>query len=553
MSGHMALPMTRPTRRPESSFLTFRKRTPKDILAKAKRQVVTIAFPQDGEGQHTATFTIGPEIKFSLKARDPVNARARTGFAESFLARHWEAIRNGPVSLTHKQTVALSGEVYRLFADGLEDDPGSAKLWDAVLDSIAEAMAGPVGAGRHVLIIGDQQERRDILLEERFGKLADRVLSAHHLEVDQTSRKALLFHVAIAVKDAALKLDRNVAGDYRADPNAARFGGPFVPTPQTGAAGAGGKAVTFASLVAGWWKEGEAAGLSRKTHQAYASAMDRLAEHVGHSDAARITADDIIGLKSARLAAGVSPKTVKDSDLAGLKAILGWAVANRLLPANPAEGITVKRAKAVKLRGKGLTDKEAYAILAAASRHQRGQERPKTFAAKRWVPWLCAYTGARVGEIAQLRKQDVRLEGNHWVVTLTPEAGAVKNKEARDVPLHPHLVEMGFPEFVRQSDNGHLFLTPSRSGDVLGPLQGVKNRLAEFAREVVTDPNVAPNHGWRHRFKTVGLEAGVSERVLDAICGHAPRTVGAAYGDVTLNARADGIAKFPKYQIETEV
>ena len=42
---------------------------------------------------------------------------------------------------------------------------------------------------------------------------------------------------------------------------------------------------------------------------------------------------------------------------------------------------------------------------------------------------------------------------------------------------------------------------------MLGPLQGLKNRLAEFAREIVTDPNVAPMHGWRHRFKTVGMEA----------------------------------------------
>lgn len=541
----MALPMTRPTRRPESSFLTYRKRTPKDILAKARGQAVSIAFPQDGEGQHTATFTIGPEIKFSLKARDPANARARTGFAEAFLARHWEGIRKGPVSLTHKQTIALAGETYRLLAHGMEEDPGSPAAWDTMLDITAAALAG-VAADR-VLIIGNEQERIAVALEDQFGLYADNVLSGHHLKIDQESRTQLLFQIALAVKDAAIKLHRNALGDYRPDPNADRFGGPFVQTQQKEETAPGAKAVPFTALVTGWWREGEAAGLSRKTHQAYSSAMDRLADHVGHRDASRITADDIIGLKSARLAAGVSTKTVKDSDLAGLKAVFGWAVANRLLSQNPAEGITVKRVKVVKLRGKGFTDKEAIAILAAASHHQRGHERPKTFAAKRWVPWLCAYTGARVGEIAQLRKQDVRQEAGEWVVTLTPEAGAVKNKEAREVPLHPHLVEMGFPEFVARSGNGHLFLTPNRNGDVFGPLQGVKNRLGEFAREVVTDPNVAPNHGWRHRFKTVGMEAGVSERVLDAICGHAPRTVGAAYGEVTLKARVDAIAKLPRY------
>lgn len=545
----MALPMTRPTRRPESSFLTFRKRTPKDILAKAKGQSLTIVFPEDSEGRHTVTVTVGAEIKFSLKARSPDNARARTAHAVAFLSRHWEGLRKGPVSLTHKQTIALSGEAYRLFAEGMEDDPGSMELWDAILEGNAQALAGPLGGAGHVLIIGDQQQRMDLLLEERFGWLADRVLSGHHLQIDEPSRKALLFQIAHAVNDAAIKLQQNVAGDYRPYDRGERFGGPFVAEAKKDTASPGGTDVSFKRLVDGWWKEGEAAGLSRKTHQAYSSAMDRLADHVRHKDASRVTAEDIIGLKNARLASGVSTKTVKDSDLAGIKAVFGWGVANRLLSENPATGITVKRAKAVKLREKGFTDEEAVAILKAAYNHQRGQERPKTFAARRWVPWLCAYTGARVGEVAQLRKQDIRKEGEEWVITITPEAGAVKSKEAREVALHPHLVEMGFPSFVTGAGEGHLFVTPSRSGDVLGPLKGLTNRIAEATREVVKDKNVAPNHGWRHRFKTVGMEVGVSERVLDAICGHAPRTVGATYGEVTLKARADAIAKFPRYEV----
>jgi site-specific recombinase XerD len=45
-------------------------------------------------------------------------------------------------------------------------------------------------------------------------------------------------------------------------------------------------------------------------------------------------------------------------------------------------------------------------------------------------------------------------------------------------------------------------------------------------------------HGFRHRFKTIGLEAGISTRVLDAIQGHAARTAGDSYGDVTVKAMA---------------
>jgi integrase len=165
------------------------------------------------------------------------------------------------------------------------------------------------------------------------------------------------------------------------------------------------------------------------------------------------------------------------------------------------------------------------------------------------VPWLCAYTGARVGELAQLRKEDIRRDGAHWIATITPEAGTVKTNEARDVVLHKHLAEVGFTAFVKGASSGHLFLTPSSSGDVLGPLQGVKNRIGEFVRTVVSDKNVAPSHGWRHRFKTVGIEAGIEHRILDAIQGHRPRNVAEGYGEVTVKTQAKAIAKMPRYKV----
>jgi site-specific recombinase XerD len=80
-------------------------------------------------------------------------------------------------------------------------------------------------------------------------------------------------------------------------------------------------------------------------------------------------------------------------------------------------------------------------------------------------------------------------------------------------------------------------------------LQGVKNRLAEFARTVITDPNVAPHHGLRHRFKTIGMEAGIPTRVLDAIQGHAPRTAAEGYGEVTIRTMAAAIERLPRVEI----
>jgi integrase len=216
---------------------------------------------------------------------------------------------------------------------------------------------------------------------------------------------------------------------------------------------------------------------------------------------------------------------------------------------NPASGVTIRIGKRPMLRDKGFTETEAKAILEAALTHERGSESPRTTAAKRWVPWLCAFTGARVGELAQLRREDVKQQEGYWVLRITPEAGTVKTNEARQVVLHPQLIALGFPSFVESAPDGHLFLKPAADGSVLGPLQGLKNRLAEFARAVVPDRNVAPNHGWRHRFKTIGMEAGIPPRILDAIQGQAPRSVADTYGHVTLRTTAVEIAKLPTFDL----
>ena len=51
------------------------------------------------------------------------------------------------------------------------------------------------------------------------------------------------------------------------------------------------------------------------------------------------------------------------------------------------------------------------------------------------MPWLCAYSGARSGEITQLRGIDVTPRGDFYVMRLTPEAGSIKTGNARTVPL----------------------------------------------------------------------------------------------------------------------
>jgi integrase len=552
--------LVRSVKRRDSSQLQFAQRIPADVRPRAGG--LKLAIPLGGGEFHH--ITISPKanaVRFSLRTREPSEAKVRQGHAATFLESVWQGLRaTKPLVLSHRQATALAGELYRAWASERPEERTIAielrldgSGWDRVPSSPAEEQAGFSAIAASLATLHDAAPSD---LEPILGALVDRLLLARGITaVEPHSRELLLAAFALALQDALENRARNAAGDYSPDPKAGRFPEWQAPESDAKPEPAPVPKQSLKALVEDWWLEAKATGRKLSTYESYRNTMAALIVYLGHDDAGRLTPGDVIGFKDHRLASTnprtgkpLSAKTVKDSDLAGLKTVFGWAVANRRMASNPAAGITIKLGKPQKLRSKSLSDKEAQAILGAALAYLNPAESAKTVAAKRWVPWLCAYTGARVGELAQLRKQDLRQEGGHWVLHITPEAGTVKTNEARDVVLHSHLVELGFPAFVASAPAGHLFLKIGKEGEVRGPLRGLKNRLAEFGREHVKDPNVAPNHGWRHRFKTVGLEAGIDHRVLDAIQGQSPRSVAESYGEVTVRTMAAAMAKIPRVE-----
>lgn len=506
----MVLAMARPFKHPKTGVYWFRRVVPKDLReAVGKREFLR-----------------------SLRTKDPSEARTLHANVAAEVDKHWKALRSPAETLTQKQVIALAGVFYLELTTELSDEPGSPAVWE------------------HWLRI-ERQARDAGKLEQWLGPAVDPLLARHGLNIDVDSRARLLVAISEASEQAAAQLRRNAEGDYSPDPRASRFP-EWKPKEEPKTTKPAGK-TSLTGILADWWKEAEKSGRKPSTYESYSNTVDNLVAFLGHDDASQVAAEHVVGFKDHRLASTsprtgkpISAKTVKDSDLAALKTLFGWAVTNKRLPANPAAGITIKLGKRKRTRPPGFTDQEAKDLLEAADARQKGGEHPKTFAAKRWVPWLCAYTGSRVGEMVQLRKQDVRQEGNLWVIHITPEAGTVKTDEARDVVMHEHLVAKGFPDFVKSCRDSYLFITPKSDGSIRGPWRTRKNDLIEAARETVKDPRVAPNHGWRHRFKTVGMEVGVDHRVLDAIQGQQARTVAETYGDVTLKTRAIAIAKFPR-------
>jgi integrase len=127
--------------------------------------------------------------------------------------------------------------------------------------------------------------------------------------------------------------------------------------------------------------------------------LDQLQSFVGHDDAARLTPEELLAWKAALLEHGLRTKTIRGSKLAPLRAILQWGVDNRKLPSNPAARIQIDVRKKITESIRGFTEEEAARIL-----HRAAEASDPLW---RWIPLICAYSGARLSEVCQPRKQDV--------------------------------------------------------------------------------------------------------------------------------------------------
>jgi len=167
-----------------------------------------------------------------------------------------------------------------------------------------------------------------------------------------------------------------------------------------------------------------------------------------------------------------------------------------------------------------------------------------------WVPLLLAYTGARLGEVAQLLASEVRCcpDTGVWFLDLRPgdDKSVKTGSSVRRVPLHDDLLALGFLDYVQSVPaDGRLFpkLQPHKTN---GYGYAVGKAWGEYLREVAGVRSTAkPAHGLRHTFKTLCREVGIETAVSDWITGHAATNVGASYGGNPLSRMAEELKRFP--------
>ncbi len=482
-------------------------------------------------------------------AYDPLDAPRIAYLAELFRAQYLAEDEEARFSPDDRELFLATEEDLeaRSLAQSVNWGGAPVRRW---AEKTRETTSAMLHVYRDLKAIGDLDGMVDVWEEE-----AQLLFESANLAVNQRDTEGMR-QLCRALNDAAIRACHD---------KLRRLGGDDVPTPlePSLASALEGKPRTVAKISLRTIYEGYAAaqGLTPGVRDEWRRYIELLVEYLGHEDASRLTTAELIDWRDkllrepTRKGTPRNPTTVRDKYITSVRACLTWAVEERLLPTNPAASVVVRVPKKAKLRDPDFTTTEAKAILTAALIPASPRMAASHVRARRWIPWLCAYTGARVNEFSQLRGEDVQQIDDIWTVRITPEAGTVKTNEARIVPIHEHLIEQGFIDMVKSQGSGPLFYEPGRQridSESNRHFKKVGERLAEWVRKDVgiTDPGLKPNHAWRHTFKSMSYTLGIEERLVDAIQGHAPKTTGRRYGKAPLAALAEAIGKIPRFEVQ---
>lgn len=216
---------------------------------------------------------------------------------------------------------------------------------------------------------------------------------------------------------------------------------------------------------------------------------------------------------------GTSPKTARDK-LISVNSLLRFAcVELEVIQKNPWQGLSIDVPKAVTRRP--WKDEELHQLFSQPlfqSYEVPPEGRTGGGPAAYWIPIIGLYTGARIGELAQLMVSDITEEDGIPVIRITDGEGQkVKTSASRRfIPVHSELIRLGLLEYAEdiQRDDPTGSLWPHLNQKTLS------SWFSKFRRGVGLDGEWLDFHSLRHTVRTRLAKAQVQEQLMDAITGH---------------------------------
>lgn len=171
-----------------------------------------------------------------------------------------------------------------------------------------------------------------------------------------------------------------------------------------------------------------------------------------------------------------------------------------------------------------------------------------------WIPIILLYTGARAGEIAQIKVNQIQKRDGVYIFNLKVEDSdqRLKNKSShRKVPIHQTLIDLGFIDFVEQQKEkglnnlfNDLYFTVSKGyrADFSKDFLDYREEFLEeeTIEKILKDEIMLDTHSFRHTFTTYCRRAKVDDIIF--ILGH-KKSQTDKYGDMPSDILKEEIDK----------
>jgi integrase len=247
-------------------------------------------------------------------------------------------------------------------------------------------------------------------------------------------------------------------------------------------------------------------------------------------------------------AAKLSPTTV-NKYLSTISPFLGWCVRNGFAERNPCDDLFYDLRKGQNPRPP-FSSEQLQAILASplfvgfqkdGREHVPGNQQANDW--RFWIPLVCLFTGARIGEIAQLKTDDLQIEDAVPFISIRHDESreqTTKSGQTRIMPLHPKLVQIGFVAFVeeqraRSLGNASPWLFPEivvneRGSRGTSPSRFWRNYLHRIGIKAKADGY--GSHSFRHALADKLRLSGYLDEEIKVVLGHSHKSVTSGYGIV---------------------
>lgn len=154
-----------------------------------------------------------------------------------------------------------------------------------------------------------------------------------------------------------------------------------------------------------------------------------------------------------------------------------------------------------------------------------------------WIPWIGLFSGARLGEIAQLLVSDLRQLHGAWIIHITEEGSTLKSTKTkgsqRVVPVHSELIRLGLLDYHASIvERGETQLFPQLKPDARGFFSGEASKFFNgYFRAIGAKVDKRVNfHSLRHGFVDALRAAGYLDEQFNVLLGHTKATTTGIYG-----------------------